>query len=230
MAKQARREVLRNAKEKLPRSGSEIDVMMERAVTALTKGEYFVAEQLCDLSLHGARQLNDFDRMSRIALPLQEARRQRRLLAVECGKVFLCNEQSMPGRDPEVPIGAGCYVILPPCAGADARQIERVAFAQQVPVIAFGREPITSMGLLPIVIVGTMTIRVKVQPPADMDPEWCLGVIEQFAAQGMSELDTTRATIRQLDDALALLNTVRLSEDLHQKVSKLAAKAAREGK
>jgi hypothetical protein len=99
--------------------------------------------------------------MARILLPLQEARRQKRDLAIDTGRVFLV--------DGEVPAGkrlvAGCYLVAPPRVGVDGRGLRETADRQRVPIVLAVREPTTRDGLWPIVAVGPVTIRAKVKPP-----------------------------------------------------------------
>src|SRR5689334_10244420 len=68
-----------------PKGQTQIDRMMERASTALEAMRYFEAERLASTALRRAHAAADFERMARILLPLQEARRQKRQLAVDSG-------------------------------------------------------------------------------------------------------------------------------------------------
>ena len=54
----------------------DIDAKMEHASEALARCEYFLCERLAGEALGAAREKNDFERLARICLPLQEARRQ----------------------------------------------------------------------------------------------------------------------------------------------------------
>lgn len=72
----------------LPGKGSrhKIDTLMEQASKALVHRRYFEAERLALQALRKAHALLDYERMARILLPLQEARRQKRDLAIDaCG-------------------------------------------------------------------------------------------------------------------------------------------------
>src|SRR5690606_11510112 len=64
-----------------PSTRRQIQQTMEEASRALAEGRYFDCERLADQALHAAWELQDYESLSRITLPLQEARRQRRLAA-----------------------------------------------------------------------------------------------------------------------------------------------------
>lgn len=142
---------------------------MEHASEALVARKYFEAEQLAAEALRRAYGLNDYDRIARIALPLQEARRQKRDLAFDAaqqGAVFLINGD-MP--DPET-LAPGCYLVAPPRVGVDGRTLREAADHRRVPVIVVVREPTSREGLWPIVAVGPLTVRTKVPPPEPPAP------------------------------------------------------------
>lgn len=135
---------------------------MEQASEHLVHRRYFEAEQMCVQSLRKALMLRDFDRVARIVLPLQEARRQKRDLAVDAGRTFLVTGE-LPGEDE---LAAGCYLVAPPRVGVDGRLLREAADRRHVPILVIVREPVTRDGLWPIVAVGPVTIRTKFAPPA----------------------------------------------------------------
>jgi hypothetical protein len=63
----------------------QVEELMERASGALGRMEYFQAEELSLKALLRARGRDDFERMARICMPLQEARRQIRQIALDAG-------------------------------------------------------------------------------------------------------------------------------------------------
>jgi len=74
-------------------AASEIDRIMDRASVALVENRYLECERLCVEAIGLAREAKDFDRLGRILLPLQEARRQRRQAAEETGAVVLTGQR-----------------------------------------------------------------------------------------------------------------------------------------
>lgn len=146
-----------------------IDSLMERASRALTGREYFAAERLCLEALELAHKACDYERMARICLPLQEARRQKRDLAADAaarGAIFpVDDELPAPGA-----LRAGCYLVRPPRVGLDGRMLRELADRREVPVIVVVREPRTRAGLWPVVALGPVTIRAQIAPPLPPPP------------------------------------------------------------
>ncbi len=215
----------RAAAARLKGSGQILKVM-DQASQALVQGKYFQCERLADEALHAAWAGDELDLVARITLPLQEARRQRRLAALETGRVFFCNER-VPKLDES--LQAGCYILSHPLVAADARRIALTALDLNTPVIAFAEEPLTQLGLLPVVVIGPATIRARISPPADdsaRDTAWCLHVIEELTNQAITSLDAGRSAIRQLDDLIDRLDALPESELLHQRVAEAAQQAA----
>lgn len=144
-----------------------IDDTMDQASEKLVARDYFAAERLCVTALRKAMSIRDYDRLARIVLPLQEARRQKRDLALDAGAVFLI-DGDLPTQETLLP---GCYLISPPRVGVDGRALRDLGDEMNVPVLVLVREPTTRDGSWPLVAVGPMTIRAKVRPPMVMPPD-----------------------------------------------------------
>jgi hypothetical protein len=141
---------------------------MEQASTALIKRRYFECEKAAASALRRAHAINDYDRMARIILPLQESRRLKRELASDTGKVFIIAEGELPQPGQ---IKSGCYLVVPPRVGVDGRAIREMADDAEVPVVVVVREPTTREGLCPVVSIGPVTIRAKVEMPTPGKPK-----------------------------------------------------------
>lgn len=143
-----------------------IDALMEKASEALVRRAYFECERLAADALRRAVAAGDFDRIARIALPLQESRRQIRDLAVDTGKVFSVSGE-LPMGDALAP---GMYLLSPPRVGIDGRMLREEAMRREIPVVVVVREPETRAGLWPVVGVGPVTVRARISPPAAKAP------------------------------------------------------------
>jgi hypothetical protein len=95
-----------------------IDQLMEQASQALGRTDYLACERLCEQALALAIDADDFDRVSRIVLPLQEARRQRRQIASEAGVMVLGEPRQTPEQILQAH-EAGCFMLIGPPYDAD---------------------------------------------------------------------------------------------------------------
>lgn len=146
-------------------TASRVDALMQKASAALVARRYFEAEVEASEALRVAFGTLDYERMSRIVLPLQEARRLKRQLALDTGKVFSVNgELPVEGQ-----VEAGCYLVSPPRVGLDGRLLRELADRSEVPIIVVVREPTTRDDRWPLVALGPVTIRTKVKPPEGDD-------------------------------------------------------------
>lgn len=152
---------------------SPIDRLMERASIGLEETRYFDTESLSTTALGRAHRAGDYERMARIVLPLQEARRQKRQLAIDAaylgpsapGISVIDSRRQIPGPA-DLPAVGGCFLFQPPLIAADARDFHDAANAAKVPGIVLTREPLTREGLWPIVSVSAShSVRTKVAPP-----------------------------------------------------------------
>lgn len=104
-----------------------IDQIMERASERLLAMDYLECERLCVEALARAREAGDFERYARILLPLQEARRQRRQIAVEAGVTILAGPRLAANRLLDHH-DRGCLLLLcPPYEREDEQAVRQLA-------------------------------------------------------------------------------------------------------
>jgi len=210
-----------------------IDELMEQASAALAKTEYFECERLALEALNTAFEAGDFERMARIVLPLQEARRQKRLEALECSTVIRLNEADQELLQEDEQVEAGCYLFEPLLVGADGRDLRERANQQGVPVLVVVREPRTSVGEWPIVMIGPQTVRTKVRPPGRKDEdevtvEWMQNASEALGDAAIMRVDTSRDASDQVGQLLDFLGTCPEHEKLHQALEAACRAAMKE--
>lgn len=198
-----------------------IDKLMELGSRALVETHYFEAEVACLEALELAFAAADYERMSRILMPLQEARRQIRLQAVDSNNLFLVNESIPEGQK----IEPGCYLIAPPLVGADARDLHDRATREEVPVMVLAHEPpVRSLKLdrrpgdWPVVMIGPVTVRAYVSAPEDggVTMEWFENAAEALGDKAISEIDSGVCAISRVADLFERLHSVTDHEKLHQ--------------
>lgn len=228
---------------------------MEQASESLVKRRYFEAEKLCMDALRSAISGEDYERAARICLPLQEARRLKRQLAIDSGRIEVVSE----GLGEGYVFKPGCYIVCPPRVGAEARAIRQLADEQQVPVITFAREPTTRAGLCPLVAVGPVTVRAFIdEPPPVTQPkprkgakqtqplalpavkglfgvyvpppiEWIVAASEALGDAAIAQVTSPVAADR-VDDLFARLQSCPDHEKLHQRLMEACEQATREPK
>lgn len=111
---------------------AELDDIMEQASVALAKMEYLTCESLCLTALSRARGVGDWGYYARILLPLQEARRQRRMIAAEgairLGTTTLTGQPADWLRDART----GCIVVTHPHKADTAHALDAAAREQRL--------------------------------------------------------------------------------------------------
>ena len=104
-----------------------IDEVMDRASHALVAMDYLACEALCEQALALAHAKRDWTYFARVVLPLQECRRQRRLIAAEGG--IRLGTGDLAG-DPKAwleRVTPGCIVVTHPHTVDDALTLLRAA-------------------------------------------------------------------------------------------------------
>ena len=130
----------------------------------------------------------------------------------------------------DMPLKPGCYLVQPPSVGADARRLRLAALRREIPIAIMCREPKSRMGLCPVVAIGQVTVRARIEPPKDWDKpdhKWFVGAMEQLGDAAIEMLDTGLELDRQVDFLLAALDAVPDHEKLHQVLAEVCREAAK---
>lgn len=202
-----------------------VNSLMSKAQQALSRNHWFEAERLCARALDMARGEGDFNLMARIVLPLQEARRQRMQAAIDSKKIAIIDEPLGEERQLET----RCYLVQPPLVGADTRRLRLLALEREIPAMFLCREPKTQLGLCPVVAIGQVTVRTRIDPPKKWDkPDlaWYVEACELLGDAAIETLDRTAEPARQVDALLERLDTVPDHEKLHQALAEACKEAA----
>lgn len=204
--------------------GNPIDRLMEQASEALVATKYFECERLSVEALTQAYAVHDYERMARILMPLLEARRQKRLLAVDTGKLTRVTQPFGEDYKP----AAGCYLIEPPMVGVNGRDLRDRADAVGVPVLVVVREPMTRIGQWPVVMVGQVTVRTRLAPPANEKPtiQWLLTASESLGDAAIASVDPTDDAFGRVDELVERIMTITDHEKLHQALEAACREAA----
>src|SRR5690606_2962660 len=100
----------------------------------------------------------------------------------------------------------------------------------EVPIIVVVREPPTRLGLWPVVMVGPVTVRTRIRPPAKGKPDlaWVLSAGEALGDEAIRMVDRAlhpADRVQRLADALA---TVVDHERRHQELAAAGREAAQQ--
>lgn len=206
---------------------SKLQKMLAGAEAALKAGKWFEAERQAVEALDAAIAAGDHALAADACLPLQEARRQRVIAAIDAseGQVTIVTqvEQELESVD------AGVHLLLPHAVGADARRMRVCAMQTEVPVLVVCREPLTDRGLVPIVSLGNTTVRGYVDPPDDVeshDLAWVLGAQEALGDAAIESLDPALSGAARIEALRHHLDTVPEHERLHQELAEALRAAA----
>ncbi|MAB29363.1 MAG: hypothetical protein CMJ53_08840 [Planctomycetaceae bacterium] len=196
------------------------------AIAAMEKNQFFEAEASALKLLEDARGVFDYDAMAAAIPVLKSAREARAKAALEIeAPIHRLEAPIEEGQSFE----GGCWLIDPPRVAADGRTIRATALEEQVPVIVLCREPMTRLGLRPIVSIGRTTVRTKIEPAADMDDpdlDWFLGSIDLLGDHAISTIDTGIDIVKQIDGLLDRLSAIPEHPGLHDALEEACMMAA----
>jgi hypothetical protein len=201
---------------------------------------------MCLRALNRARAIGDFERMARIVLPLQEARRQQTLAAIDSGGRFLIDR--LPGQADE--LTPGLYLLRPPAIGADANALRLMLRGRRVPAMVLAREPMTRAGLWPLVVVipgglvDSISVRVQVPPPPGVEPragvptrdtsseppptDWYVAASEAIGDAAIARFRAVEPAAYRADELSDALAALPEHEKLHQELAAACREASRQ--
>lgn len=207
------------------RTAGKIDSLMETASAALAKGDYFACERESLKAMELAHASTDWDRLARICMPLEEARRQKRLEAADLGVAgTLDSVDELLEMDEITP---GCWLFEPLIVAAHAREFRSRADEQGVPTLVIVREPLTQLGDWPLAALGPVVVRTRVAPPKKLTPEWFLAAAEAMGEEALESVETDLEPETRVNRLMERLLALRDHDELHQAVAEACRAAIR---
>jgi hypothetical protein len=206
----------------------QLDAVMERASGALAAMDYLTCEALCLEALGMARQAGRYAYYARVLLPLQEARRQRRMISA-AGEIQLGSGDD--GFEPKrwlTEHDAGCIVLTHPHTAEDALALDKQARSglRFIEVLFADNTQDNAEWMLQSVDGASVACRVPA-PTVDTAPaQWFIDATEQLgdaALRGVDESLTGEALVVDLEARLLVFTD---HEVLHQRLAE-AARAVR---
>ncbi len=193
----------------------------------------FAAESRLAQGLRSAVAAGALDLVPSIVMALADRRADRRAAALDAGRLTVVHEPF----EEEVVLEAGLYLLHPPLlVGADARRVRLLAMEQQVPVVAVCREPVTTIGLCPVVAISPgCTIRTKLRPPATWDDaeavaDWMMLAHDALGDAAVDQLDSELPATRRLEQLLDRLDAIPEHRELHEAIAAIIPEAIAEAR
>ncbi len=218
---------------------------MDQASAALLAMDYLTCESSCITSLAMARAASDWDTYARVLLPLQESRRQRRMIASE-GRVRLgfANESHDDVSAMDT-LKAGCVLLTPPYTPQFARRLHDTARhgRRMVEVLYAHRSADQRSWVLESFAGPRVTCAVPAPPTEWSDrwlipgqtqaiasgktpADWFLDAAEALGDAAMKTVDAPLGHERRIEQIEACLSVTDTHEILHQRLAQ-AARAMR---
>ena len=209
------------------RTADNIDRLMDKAGAALAKGDYFDCETLACEAMELSHASRDWDRLARLLMPLEEARRAKRLEAADTGNIFRID--SVDALQEMTAIEPGCWLLEPLIVGAHGREFRAMADSQRVPVLCIVREPETQLGAWPLAMLGPIVVRTQVTPPEGDEPDvpWFLAAAEAMGDEAIESVPADLDPEVRVNKLMERLMTLRDHDELHQAVAQAARDALR---
>lgn len=190
--------------------------------------EAFETEHRALESLRAARSAGDVKRIVQGVEALRAARAVKRRFALEAKSIHTVEDHADLAAAIESPC-AGLWLVSPPLVGADGRNLRDSADHARVAALVVVREPVTRTGLWPVVMIGPVTVRAKVQPPRKVNAEWFAAALEALGDEAIADVSAELGPGVRLDRLLDRLQTVPESDRLHEAALEACAAALAAG-
>jgi len=209
-----------------------LDEIMEQASQALADMDYLACEALCVQALTEAREQKRYRYYARVLLPLQEARRQRRMIAAQ-GEVLLGGTAggtaggAAEGIDWDAWLAEdkpGCLALTHPNTVEDAKALAERAREQGrfVEVLFADNQPDTAKWLLRAYEGPEVSCEVDAPTESQAPSQWFLNATEKLGDAALSTVDETLTGEARVEALEARLRVFPDHELLHQHLAQAA--------
>lgn len=222
-----------------------IDDLMERASGALVATDYLGCEQLCLDALRAAREKGDWAYYARILLPLQESRRQRRMIAADGFVRLGTSDLEGPHRDWSGSFPAGCIVVTRPftpqhatalvaALGQQGRCIEVLFADNAIDEPRWRIRSIVQSGVSverpapPMEWLDRWLSPDEVRSTGEPGPDdWFIDATEALGDAALEHVTAPEGSIQRIEQLEVMLAAAGDHEILHQRLGDAARAAAR---
>lgn len=213
-----------------PTMSDTLDALMERASQKLTDMDYLGSEALCLEALAKAKTAGDWTAYARIVLPLQECRRQRRMIAADTAVQLGTNACWNDPRD-------GCVAVTPPLERNAALRLAADAAEHARFVEVLWCEPTADAARWSVATVGDAAVSCEVNAP---DPAWVnqrlspgdggflaaghwfIAASEALGDAALARVDAALGSLERIEQLERMVAAVGDHEILHQRLADAA--------
>lgn len=222
----------------LPGKRRRHEELLDRAATEAKASKWIESARTAGEALRLAHAARDFERVGEAAERAREARKRVRQAATKGKGLTVVQTLSdlgisvtEEGVAESGPLKGGCYLLEPPgCVGVDGRTLRDLCERAGKATLVVVREPPTRAGLWPVVAVGPVTIRARIDPPKGKDgptPDWCAGAIDAIGQAALEASDGATAAER-VEALVEHADAAPECEAVYEAIIEASAVAARE--
>ncbi|MBC24472.1 MAG: hypothetical protein CMJ32_11230 [Phycisphaerae bacterium] len=201
-----------------------IESLIHDAESQLEDGEFMIAQKTAWEGLLQARRIGDYGMMAKFCPLLKDIMIARMADAKKRFRKIRILEEAPDLEDPK----PGIYLFQPPVVGADARRLRMANQEAGQNCLVLCREPMTQLGLCPIVAIGPVTVRTRIEPDENHESpsrEWYEHALMQLGDAALDSLDRGVSIDRQVDAMLSRLDSVPDHEQMHDVLQQLCEEA-----
>lgn len=202
----------------------QLDGIMERASRALAEMDYLGCETLCEEALAEARAHKRYRYYARVLLPLQEARRQRRMTAAQ-GEVVLGSDGAGVDLKAWQENGrVGCLVLTQPNTRDEAKALATSARRANRFVEVLFADNARDAAIWTLRAYEGPSVSCEIDAPrSDQDgATWFLNATEQLGDAALASVDESLSGEALIDELATRLSVFPDHELLHQRLAEAA--------
>ena len=189
---------------------------------------WFKVEKDAAAAIDIARAASDWETLSSEIENLSEARSSRATAAHNGKKVRVIQSS----EEVDTIKDAGRFLVQPPLVARDAALLDNAFKSSGISSVVVCREPVTSLGLCPVVALGSgVIVRVQVKEPKNPQKPTCAWfdhAIKELGEHVLERLDQNATHTRQLDYLLAHFSAVPTFLGMYQSAIALCNTLAHE--
>ena len=177
--------------------------------------QWFKDSRASKIKIHQSRVGNNWKQLVKAVELLKKSQKER----VSCSKNGRRVQVIDSHEAYEAISEGGRYLVRPPLVGRDAATLQESLDEKGLAAVVLCREPVTQLGLCPVVTLGATTIvRACVEEPSNPNKptaEWFDSAVDELGRTVVDKADTLETLDRKLDYLIGHLGAVPCCERLY---------------